>query len=196
MSLQGVEWYIARGAGLTAFVVLTAAVALGLTLSSRLTSARWPAIVRQDLHRHLTMLSLWMLGLHVVMLIMDAEAQVSPTEVLLPFRTEYRPWATALGVLAMYTAAVVLVTTKLRGRIGYRPWRKLHGLAFVAYGAAFLHGVLAGTDTATSWAVALYLGSGLLVGSLIIARVRTGRNRLATATEGTPTSSAGRSWGA
>lgn len=180
MSLQSIEWYVARGAGLTAFVLLTAAVALGLTLSARVTSSRWPAIMRRDLHRHLTLLSLGMLGLHVAMLVVDAEAQISLLGVLVPFSTAYRPWATALGVLAMYTMLIVLVTTKLRSRIGYRRWRTLHGLAFVAYGAAFLHGVLAGTDSAASWAIALYLGSGLVVGSLIVARVRASRHRHAT----------------
>lgn len=171
MSMQTFDWAVARGAGFSAFVLLTVSVALGLVLSLRLTSPRWPGIVTNDVHRFVTNLALWMTGLHLTMLLLDSQSGFSPGELLIPFTGEYRPVATSLGILALYTVLAVLVTTKLRHRIGYRRWRRLHGLAFLAYGAALMHGILAGTDSGAGWATLVYVGSGLTVGGLTLARV-------------------------
>ena len=171
MNLERLEWFVARGAGFTAFGLLTAAVVTGLALSLRLTSPRWPAIVTKEVHRTLTTLSLWMLGLHLTMLVVDSQSGISAVGAVLPFRAEYRPWATSLGIVAMYTILAVIVSTRLRAWIGHRRWRSLHYLAFLAYGAALLHGLLAGTDTGATWASLVYIASAALVGSLVVARI-------------------------
>ena len=136
MSLDRLEWALARGSGVSAFVLLTVAVALGLALSLRLASPAWPRVLTSEAHRLVTLLALWMTGLHVALLLVDAEAGFSVGDVLLPFAAGYRPAATALGVLALYAVAAVWATTLVRNRLGYRLWRRLHALAFVAYGAA------------------------------------------------------------
>jgi len=171
MSMQTFDWLLARGAGFSAFVLLTASVVLGLVLSLKLTSPRWPGIVTNEVHRFVSNLALWMTALHLTMLVADSESGFSLGEVLIPFAGEYRPVATSLGIVALYTVLAVFVTTKLRHRIGYRRWRRLHGVAFVAYGAALLHGILTGTDTSRAWATLVYVVSGLLVGGLTIARI-------------------------
>ena len=170
MNVQAFDWAIARGAGFSAFVLLTASVVLGLVLSLRLTSPRWPGVVTNEVHRFITTLALWMTALHLTMLLLDSQSGFSLGELLIPFAGDYRPVATSLGIVALYTVLAVLVTTKFRSRIGYQRWRRLHGLAFLAYGAALLHGILAGTDSSAGWAVMVYVLSGLLVGGLTIAR--------------------------
>lgn len=178
MNVQQVEWLIARGAGFTAFLLLTAAVTAGLVLSLRLKSPRWPAVITKDLHQHLTTLSLWMLGLHVTMLVVDAKSGVSTVAAFLPLRSGYRPWATSLGIVAMYTVLAVIVSTKLKSRIGHRRWRKLHYLAFLAYGTALFHGLLTGTDTGATWATLIYIASAVVVGGLTIVRALGAGNRV------------------
>ena len=185
MNVLRLEWLIARGAGFTAFLLLTAAVTAGLALSLRLKSPRWPAIITKDLHQHLTTLSLWMLGLHVTMLVIDAKSGVSAVAALVPLRTEYRPWATSVGIVAMYTVLAVIISTKLKSRIGHKRWRKLHYLAFVAYGTALLHGLLAGTDTGATWASLIYIASAVLVGGLTIKRI-LGSGQRVPAASGAP----------
>jgi sulfoxide reductase heme-binding subunit YedZ len=193
MNMQAFDWAVARGAGFSAFVLLTASVVLGLVLSLRLTSPRWPAIVTNDVHRFITNLALWMTGLHLMMLLLDSQSGFSLGELLIPFAGEYRPVATSLGILALYAVLAVMITTKLRHRMGYRRWRQLHGLGFVAYGAALLHGILAGTDSGAGWATLVYVASGLAVAGLTTARIlrRPGRPSPATsrppATPGPPT---------
>jgi predicted ferric reductase len=170
MSLDRLEWALARGSGVSAFVLLTVAVALGLALSLRLASPAWPRVLTSEAHRLVTLLALWMTGLHVALLLVDAEAGFSVGDVLLPFAAGYRPAATALGVLALYAVAAVWATTLVRNRLGYRLWRRLHALAFVAYGASLLHGILGGTDTGSPWTTGVYAASALLVGALLVAR--------------------------
>jgi methionine sulfoxide reductase heme-binding subunit len=182
VNVQYVEWLIARGAGFTAFLLLTAAVTAGLALSLRLKSPRWPAIITKDLHQHLTTLSLWMLGLHVTMLVIDTKSGVSAAAAVVPLRSAYRPWATSVGIIAMYTVLTLIISTKLKSRIGHKRWRKLHYLAFVAYGAALLHGLVAGTDAGATWAGAIYITSAVLVGGLTIKRILGSGERVPVAT--------------
>lgn len=177
MNVDRFDWFVSRGSGFAAFALLTAAVVFGLALSLRLTSQRWPRAVTNDVHRTLTNLALWMTGLHMVTLLVDSQSGFGLRELLVPFASGYRPVATSLGILAMFSVVAVAVSTKLRGRIGYRRWRKLHGLAFGAYAAALFHGLFAGTDTGTSWSTFVYLGSATLVGGLILMRVLPTRSQ-------------------
>jgi DMSO/TMAO reductase YedYZ heme-binding membrane subunit len=71
----------------------------------------------------------------------------------------------------MYTVLAVIISTKLKSRIGHKLWRKLHYLTFLAYGAALAHGLLTGTDTGARWANLIYIASAFLVGGLTIKRI-------------------------
>ena len=171
MNFDRLDWMLARGSGFTAFLLLSAATVAGLALSMRWATVRWPAVVTNHVHRHLTTLALWATGLHVLMLLVDAKSGIDLPATLVPFASGYRPVATALGVVGVYTLLAVLISTQLRSRIGHRRWRQIHGLAFVTYAAALLHGLLAGTDTGSPWSTFLYLTSGTLVAGLIALRI-------------------------
>lgn len=188
MSVNRFEWLLSRGSGFAAFALLTAAVVFGLALSLRWTTRRWPSVVTNDVHRSLTNLALWMTGLHLVTLLVDPESGFGLTEALVPFAAAYRPVATSLGIIGLFAVLAVAVSTTLRGRIGYRRWRRLHGLAFVAYAAALFHGVFGGTDTGAPWSTFVYLTSATLVGGLVILRAVPSRTpaRPAEPTAGTP----------
>lgn len=165
------EWMIGRGSGLAAFLLLSVAVALGLLVSLKMTSPRWPIAVTNEVHRFVSALALWMTGLHLVMLLVDSEAGISLLDTLLPLTSDYRPLATGLGVVALYSVVAVWVSTAMRRRLGHRRWRRLHGLAFVGYAAALAHGFLSGTDSGAGWARALYVTSGVLVAGLVLIRI-------------------------
>ncbi len=68
-----------------------------------------------------------------------------------------------------------------RKRIGAKAWRKLHYASFVAFAAAALHGVLAGSDSSAAGMNALYVSSVTVVGALVSFRAlnRSGRVQLA-----------------
>ena len=78
---------------------------------------------------------------------------------MLPFTSAYRPLAIGLGTLAVDLGGAVLLTSLIRRRLGYRAWRAVHWLAFLAWPAAFAHSLLtAGSDLRTWWVALIEVG--------------------------------------
>ena len=167
-------WFTARGAGLSALVLLTVSTCLGALGSRRFApGARY---VVQYLHRVCAGLGLTVLVLHIGTILADSYAHVGWRGALLPFSSGYRPTAVALGSLAAYTFVAVAVLGLARGRMaaspgGARTWRWLHGLAYVGWGAAILHGFTAGSDSSVGWVRLLYVGCLVAVTASIGARL-------------------------
>jgi sulfoxide reductase heme-binding subunit YedZ len=152
-------WLLARAVGLTAYVLLTASVLAGLVLKSRpFGTALRPASVT-DLHRTLAVLALGALALHGAALIADSTIHVDLPSLVVPGLVGYRRLPVALGVLAADLMALVVVSFRLRRRIGVRAWRRLHWLTYAIFAGATGHGLLAGTDSDRPWALGLYLGA-------------------------------------
>ena len=81
------------------------------------------------------------------MLAIDEYAGVGWAGVLLPLGADYRPLPVTLGWLALYGGLAAGLTARFAGRLG-RVWWPVHRVAIVIYAAAWLHGVLSGTDSA------------------------------------------------
>ncbi len=156
-------WLVARAAGASAFLLLTAATLAGIVLShpgrARL---RWPApTTRLRLHISLTVFALAFTVLHIVVLAVDPYAKVGWQGALLPMSAAYRPVPVTLGVISMWAGVVAGLSAALAGRVRIRWWRALHRLAALAWVGAWAHAVLAGSDSG-SWTAA-YVLSGLAV---------------------------------
>jgi hypothetical protein len=95
-----VEWYTARAGGLVAFGLLTLAVLAGLTLSGRAKLRYWPRFAVEDVHRFLGLLTAAFVALHVLALFVDGYMPFSLTQLVVPGAAAYRPFATALGIVA------------------------------------------------------------------------------------------------
>lgn len=189
---EAVTWDIARAGGLTAYLLLTLAVALGLMLSLRLQSPRWPRIINNELHNFLTLLAAVFTGVHVLAVWIDPFTHFGWNEILLPFVSSYRPFWMAFGIVGLYLGIAIGISTWLRPRIGYAVWRRLHVLTLALYGLVTVHGIATGSDTRTWWALALYLGSLAVVGTLFVSRMRKRPEaRSGTTTRAMPASSAG-----
>ncbi|WIG59154.1 MAG: hypothetical protein OJF49_001901 [Ktedonobacterales bacterium] len=166
-----VTWDVARAGGFTAYVLLTLSVALGLALTLRWQSPRWPRILNSELHNFLTLLSLIFVGVHVLAVWVDPFTRFGWSEVFLPFVSHYRPFWMALGIVALYLGLAIGLSTWLRPIIGYTVWRRLHVLTLGCFALVTVHGLGTGSDTRTWWGVLLYGGSVLLVGWLLLARL-------------------------
>jgi len=156
-------WYIARAAGLGAYLVLFINVCLGLGVHTRIVDrvlARWQAV---DLHQFTALLALGLLGVHLAALLADHFIGFTLPQLLVPFASPYRPVPTAFGVVALYLLVAITASFWMRQRIGQRAWRTLHYATFGAYVLALLHGLLAGTDASTGWGWALYWSTGWIV---------------------------------
>jgi len=167
------SWEVARVGGLLAYGLSTVSVLLGLLLSLKAHSPRWPRFITNELHRHVSLLSLVFIGLHTVAVWVDPFTAFNPAEVLLPMAAHYRPLWIAFGIVAAYLAVAVWLSEYLRGRIGYAWWHRFHMLTFLVFLLGTVHGLGTGSDSSAPWAVALYGGSVLAVVALVL--VRAGR---------------------
>jgi len=84
-------WYLSRGTGTVALLLLTASVLLGVTTSTRWRSTRWPRFLVNGLHRNLTLLALAFVVVHVVTVIADGFAPIGLLDTIVPLHSAYRP---------------------------------------------------------------------------------------------------------
>jgi predicted ferric reductase len=181
LATAALTWYVARAGGLLAFVLVTVAVVLGLTMSGRARSQRWPRFAVEEVHRFVGLLAGTFVGIHVLALLVDSYMPFSLMQILVPGAAPYRPLATALGVVSAELLVALAVTNRLRKRLSYRVWRRAHFLNFGVWSLALVHGIFTGTDRGTVWAAGLYGASAALVGGLTVWRAgRTGRFALAS----------------
>ena len=166
-----VTWYVVRASGLTAFALLTISVVLGLALSGRPRSVRWPRFALEDVHGFAGVVAGALLVLHGFALLLDGYMPFSLWQLVIPGTSPYRPLAVAAGVVAAELLLAVAVTNRLRKRISYSLWRRAHYLNFAVWLLALVHGLAAGTDAGTVWAGMLYTACGSAVAGLAVWRV-------------------------
>lgn len=165
-------WYLTRASAFAAYLLLWWSMALGLAITNRLARA-WPGGPSLgSLHEHASLLGLGFTALHALVLLRDQYIGYTLAEILIPFaNTSYRPLWVSAGQVGFYLLALVVLSSYVRRWIGTRFWRLTHLLSFLAFVLALAHGVLSGSDTATGWAGAIYLASGLSLLVLTIYRV-------------------------
>lgn len=157
------SWELVRASGFTAYLLLTVSVVLGLLLSLRWQSRRWPRLVTNEMHNFLTLWALAFGMVHGLIAWLDPFTRFGLAEVLVPLQSHYRPLWIAFGIVSLYLGLALVLTTWLRPWIGYRLWRALHLLAFLVFAFTTLHGIGTGSDTRTVWGALIYAISVLVV---------------------------------
>jgi predicted membrane protein len=156
-----VQSFLELYSGVFTLLAFTATVVWGLIAADRIVPARH-RILAQALHRMLGMVGLGLLGTHIVLQILAERAGI--LDAVIPFMdTRARLVATGLGTIASDLLIVVFAIGMVRGRFAAssRPWvwRVLHGIAYLAWPIAIVHGLTAGRAPAgwvtTSYAVCL-----------------------------------------
>ena len=175
LTTSPIDWYAARAAGIAAYVVLTIVVALGLTMTGKARSSKWPKFAVEDVHRFGGLLVGFFVGLHVLTIAIDSYLPFSPIQVLVPLTARYRPLWTGLGIAAAELLIALALTNHYRRRLPYRFWRRAHYLNFAVWTAALLHGLGSGTDHTAPWMLLIYAASAATVCVLVLLRtVRPG----------------------
>jgi methionine sulfoxide reductase heme-binding subunit len=104
--------------------------------------------------------------------ILDPFVTIGWAATVLPFTSGYRALAIGLGTLAVDLGGAVLLTSLVRSRLGYRAWRAVHWLAYLAWPIAFAHALTAGSADLRIWWVALAeWGCAAAVATAIVARL-------------------------
>ena len=161
-------WLLARATGLTAYVLLTLSVLAGLVVKAKPFGRALKPATAVDFHRFVALLGIAMVALHGVTLVLDETVAIGLGALLVPGLAPYRPLWTGVGVLAGELMVLIYVSFALKKRIGQQNWRRLHWATYATFAAATAHGLMAGSDSAEPWALALYLGA---VGAVVAATV-------------------------
>jgi ferric reductase like protein len=144
-------WYLTRGTGLVALVLLTASVTLGVLGAVGWSRPGWPRFLTVGLHRNISLLVLCLLGIHIGTAVADSYAPITLVQAVIPFSSAYRPVWLGVGALAFDLLLAVLLTTAIRHRMGFRRWRSVHWLAYASWPLAVVHGLGTGTDPRYVW---------------------------------------------
>ena len=169
-------WLLGRAAGVSAYLLIVALVILGLLLShpagGRL--RRLPRSTLLRTHVSVAVFTLAFTLLHIVALATDRYAGVGWRGALVPGLAAYRPLPVTLGVIGLYSGLLAGITAATAGRLLGRVWWPIHKVAIVSLVLVWVHGLLAGSDTAAL--LVLYAATGLIVELLAISRY-TARTR-------------------
>jgi predicted ferric reductase len=166
-----VLWYIDRGSGLAALMLLTTSVVLGVVSVVRLHSQRWPRFALAQLHRNLSLLALSFGVVHVLTSVIDSYVPIRVVDAFIPFAGSYRPLWLALGTIGADTMLAVLITTALRRRLGFQAWRTVHLLSYAAWVTSVVHSIGIGSDARSAvWAVMIVAACIGAVGGAIVQR--------------------------
>ncbi|MDI3338948.1 MAG: ferric reductase-like transmembrane domain-containing protein [Sphaerobacter sp.] len=165
-------WYVARGSGMVAYLLLTGAVVLGIALNRRALGRRVPRLLLDSAHRWLTLGFFLFVMVHAGTLLLDPFTRFRLRDIVVPFASDYRPLWLSLGIIAVELDVALGASVLVRRWIGYRAWHALHGLTYLLFPLALLHGLGTGSDTRTSWATGIYVGSAILVIAAIAWRAR------------------------
>jgi predicted ferric reductase len=173
MSATGSQalWFVSRASGLALLAGFSATVVLGVAARLGSASRRWSRLTLGEVHRTLGLFSVAFLGLHVATAISDPYVTIGWAATVLPFASPYRTLAIGLGALAVDLGGAVLITSLMRQRLGYRGWRAVHWLAYLAWPVAFAHSVTAGGDLRIWWAALVEYCCALAVATAMAARL-------------------------
>ena len=143
-------WLASRSAGVVAYLLLSAAVILGLVMATRRAPVSWRATLRV-MHERIAIAALGATLAHGLFLLGDPWLKAGVAGVFIPFASPYRPIATGVGVLGAYLAAGLSLTYYARRRLGSARWRRAHRLIPIAWAMAALHTLTTGTDAGELW---------------------------------------------
>ena len=116
-------WYASRATGITALVLLSGVVLLGITVNRQGRLPGMPRFAVTGLHRNLSLIAVMFVAVHVVSAIADSYVSISLAAAVIPFVSSYEPFWLGLGAVSLDLMAAVLVTSLLRSRIPRRAWR-------------------------------------------------------------------------
>jgi methionine sulfoxide reductase heme-binding subunit len=174
MDADAFFWVVARVSGLASFLALGFGLTTGMALRTGVLDLLGPNRAVRSLHEFMQWL--WVpLGLiHVVTLLLDRTARLSPIDLVVPFQAPYGGLAVGLGTLTLEIFALVVLTGWLKRAIPQPIWIWIHRLGYVAFAMVFFHALLGGTDFTDHTVSAVTWSAAMVVALLALARVLWG----------------------
>jgi predicted ferric reductase len=136
-------------AGLTAMVLLTLNVLLGLLVTTNYSPLKqWPRrkVPVFKIHNWTGYAAMCVVLLHPTLLLFSSTAGFKALDILWPVHSPGQRLYNLLGATAFYTITLVVVTSYFRPQLGSRTWKKLHWTAYFAAAVLLTHGLLIDPD--------------------------------------------------
>lgn len=164
-------WALGRGTGITALVLLTMSIALGVVTRSGRPLPGLPRFAVSSLHRSIALGTTLLVALHVTTMVIDPYAMLDIVDVVIPFRAGYSPVWVGLGTLALDVLLVVVASGLLRHRLSPRVFRGIHYATYALWPTAFVHSLGSGSDAGHAWMIAICAVCAAVVVAAVVARL-------------------------
>jgi sulfoxide reductase heme-binding subunit YedZ len=168
-------WIVARATGVAAYIALCLSILSGIALRTSVLDFLAKNRALRSLHDFMTWIWIPLGAGHVVALLLDRTAQITPVDLVVPFQVSYAPIAVGLGTLSLDILLVVTLTSWLRRRMGDRLWRWIHRSSYIAFVTMFVHALLSGTDFSSPLISSVSWSAALAIGLLAVSRIVFGR---------------------
>ncbi|KAA0083746.1 iron reductase [Mycolicibacterium sp. P9-64] len=166
-------WALGRGTGITALLLLTISLAMGIATRSGRRVATLPRFAVADVHRVAALAGTVLVAMHLALLFFDPYAQLRLIDFMVPFLGAYRPLWLGLGTLAFDVLVAVILSSLLRHRIGVRAFRVVHWATYALWPLALAHALGNGTDVGHPWFLVLAGCCALGVAAALVWRLRS-----------------------
>lgn len=168
-------WYVTRSSGIVAWLMLTATVIWGILLSTKAFPNQRRPLWLLSMHRWLAGLMLIFLAIHTGALVADNFVTFGLADVTVPYASDWKPGAVALGVVGMWLLIAVQITSLMMNFLSRRFWRVVHLSSYVAFWMTAMHAAFAGTDRSAGLYQASAAASILAVAWALMYRVANRR---------------------
>jgi sulfoxide reductase heme-binding subunit YedZ len=148
-----VYWIASRAAGITALLLSSLSVCVGLLMGGRIVSRRGPDL--RATHEALSLATIVALLIHGLMLLGDSFLHPSLGDLAIPFLSGYKTLWTSTGIIAFWSMLLLGLSYYARARIGAQRWRKLHRFTALAWILGLAHSLGEGTDAGQAWFLAM-----------------------------------------
>ena len=178
-------WYITRAAGLLAAFTLVLLILSGVGLITGYTFRFFEPLTAWAVHRAIGITFGVSVLVHIGALLFDKFVPFSILQALVPFLSPYRPLTiagyhlgslyVALGILAFYGLALIIITSLFIMDRRPRLWKAVHILSYLVVAMVFVHALFIGTDLAHgSFRAAWLIFGGLLLVAILMRLRRVG----------------------
>ena len=135
--------------GLTAVAAITLNILLGVMMAFRYSPVRnWPHhhFNYFRLHNWTGYIALAITLLHPLPLLLNKSPKFRVLDILYPIHSPQQPLENTIGAIALYTLALVVITSYFRIQLGRRTWKAFHFTVYFAAAALFYHSLFTDPD--------------------------------------------------
>jgi sulfoxide reductase heme-binding subunit YedZ len=153
---------------MVSMILLTLTMVGGIVNVKRLATPRWPRFVNFMLHRNVSLLAVVFLAVHIGTALLDSKVSIGWQAAVIPFSAKWSLFWVGLGTLSLDLVVALVVTSLLRSRMSRNAWRAVHWFAYACWPLAVAHGLGAGTDSSSAWAIGAFAASiAAVVGAVV-----------------------------